>query len=1245
MRFTKYFYLVLLVLMTASLVPLNGQGLNPDSLALVALYNSTNGDDWNNNSNWLVPGQSISTWYGVTAKNGQVRKLRLVNNNLNGVLPPELGNLTAMTDLVIYNNKYLRGEIPARLGNARSLVILDLHWNGLSGKVPDELSKLTKLRKLYLYSNKREGISPGFSGTLPPSLDDLPTLYTINIRNNSFSKVPTYSRAPVSTLYMDYNLLTELPDISAFSRMLHLQVQGNQLDFADLLPLVPNNYRIFNYGSQADVGEPYIMPVVPGNPIQISCPQNSDGIVVQWLKDGLPVPGQQQDLFIEAATAADAGSYVCEITHPDLPQLILKSTPVIVHVELTPGQSDSLALVALYDATDGDNWLNNANWKSAARLEEWFGVSVDPATRRVTRISLASNRLAGAVPASIGDLGNLEGLILDHNSLSSIPERIGDLGYLLRLSLSNNSLSSIPECIGDLGNLWYLDLSHNSLSSIPERIGDLGNLWYLDLSHNSLSSIPERIGDLAILEDLRLSYNSLSRLPERIGDLGNLYYMDLSNNSLSSIPERIGDLANLESLYLFNNSLSSIPERIGDLGNLTYLYLNYNLLSSLPQRIGDLENLEFLYLDNNSLNSIPERIGDLARLQTLSLSYNSLNSLPESIGDLGNLVSLYLYSNSLLSLPESIGDLGNLQILYLYDNLLSTIPERIGDLGNLRHLYLHDNSLSSIPERIGDLENLQKLYLDQNSLSSIPERIGDLGNLEFLYLDFNSLNSLPERIGDLAKLERLDLSYNSLNSLPERIGDLGQLEFLLLTSNSLSSIPERIGDLGNLKYLYLYSNLLNSLPERIGDLAKLERLYLPYNSLKSLPVQIGDLSAQCYIDVSSNYLQFGSIETHVDHFESFLYDGQAPIAVDPAHVRIGIGGNYTLYLDASGEHNEYQWYRNNTAVTEWAAENYQFAITGAQPQDGGEYRCQVRNTIATGTILISEAITVEVSDDPLATATAGMLPMPAGSAENYWQRIPNLTVSFQSYAGGELNSSGLAAPVAGVPLYIDEETPVPGVRLAEIEFDYGRRILYEQVTELEAKLIDAAAAEPVYNENLSFAKDLIISAPHFHNVSYQWYHNHQPIAHGHDHRLFLRALSAEIGGEYYCEVGDEQGSELVLLTEVVQVNYAEQPAEMLTLSSEAIPNSFQLKQNFPNPFNPTTTIRYALPQAANVELRVYNIAGQLVRTLINKYANAGYHEAVWDGCNAFGQQVASGVYIYELRAGSFRSHQKMLLVK
>jgi flagellar hook assembly protein FlgD len=60
---------------------------------------------------------------------------------------------------------------------------------------------------------------------------------------------------------------------------------------------------------------------------------------------------------------------------------------------------------------------------------------------------------------------------------------------------------------------------------------------------------------------------------------------------------------------------------------------------------------------------------------------------------------------------------------------------------------------------------------------------------------------------------------------------------------------------------------------------------------------------------------------------------------------------------------------------------------------------------------------------------------------------------------------------------------------------------------------------------------------------------------------------------------------------------------------------------------------------------VYNIAGQLVHTLVNNYANAGYHEAVWDGSNAFGQQVASGVYIYELRAGSFRSHQKMLLVK
>ena len=96
---------------------------------------------------------------------------------------------------------------------------------------------------------------------------------------------------------------------------------------------------------------------------------------------------------------------------------------------------------------------------------------------------------------------------------------------------------------------------------------------------------------------------------------------------------------------------------------------------------------------------------------------------------------------------------------------------------------------------------------------------------------------------------------------------------------------------------------------------------------------------------------------------------------------------------------------------------------------------------------------------------------------------------------------------------------------------------------------------------------------------------------------------------------------------------------------ETLPKSFAVSPNYPNPFNPTTTIRYQLPQAAEVNLVIYNILGQQVRTLVNTHREAGYHQAVWDGRNDAGVPAGSGVYIYIFRAVDFQEVRKMILMK
>jgi hypothetical protein len=100
-----------------------------------------------------------------------------------------------------------------------------------------------------------------------------------------------------------------------------------------------------------------------------------------------------------------------------------------------------------------------------------------------------------------------------------------------------------------------------------------------------------------------------------------------------------------------------------------------------------------------------------------------------------------------------------------------------------------------------------------------------------------------------------------------------------------------------------------------------------------------------------------------------------------------------------------------------------------------------------------------------------------------------------------------------------------------------------------------------------------------------------------------------------------------------------------------IPESFDLAQNYPNPFNPSTTIRYALPEAASVNLSIYNLLGQRVAELTNEVQSAGFYNAVWNGQNQAGSQVATGVYFYRIEAtpanggARFTSLKKMLLLK
>ena len=152
---------------------------DPQRAALEALYEATDGPNWTNANNWLTD-TPLGEWYRVAVDaSGRVVGLDIDGNGLSGTLPPELGDLTSLTELSLQNNG-LSGPLPPELGNLTNLKALYLTGNNLSGPIPPELGNLTSLQSLSLRSNN-------LSGPLPPELGGLASLVWLYLSRNGLT--------------------------------------------------------------------------------------------------------------------------------------------------------------------------------------------------------------------------------------------------------------------------------------------------------------------------------------------------------------------------------------------------------------------------------------------------------------------------------------------------------------------------------------------------------------------------------------------------------------------------------------------------------------------------------------------------------------------------------------------------------------------------------------------------------------------------------------------------------------------------------------------------------------------------------------------------------------------------------------------------------------------------------------------------------------------------------------------------
>ena len=583
---------------------------------------------------------------------------------------------------------------------------------------------------------------------------------------------------------------------------------------------------------------------------------------------------------------------------------------------------DRAALVALYQTTDGPNWVNSDKWLTGAPLGEWYGVDTDR-SGRVVRLDLRVNQLTGQIPSELGNLAGLESLNLGWNDLRG----------------------SIPLEFGNLGNLRFLNAYGNNLTGrIPPELGNLTELTQLNLGQNILSGpIPPELGALAKLTRLYLSLNYLTGpIPPELGKLVNLTDLYLASTNLSGpIPPELGKLVNLKSLELWWTELKGpIPTTFLELKRLTSLTYHWRAsrtaglcapgttefvtwLNGLEKHRGpycnesDVEALQALYesadgtnwtgsagwlqdpatagwfgisadslgrvveldLSGNGLSGrIPGSLGNMARLNSLRIGENALSGpLPQSLARL-TLEELH-YSNTEMCLPTDPSfrewlngvrshDGTGLECSPLSDrDILVALYEATGGR-NWRYAagWLTDAPLNDWYGVYADHDGrVNRLRLSRNNLTGwLPTELGSLASLSLLNLRGNVLTGpIPQELGGLANLRYLDLGANQLEGpIPADLGNLASLYYLRLVGNTLDGgIPQELGGLASLQTLDLGRNSLTGpIPTELGSLANLEELLLDDNDLVgAIPSEFRELTGLRMLKLDNNTRLAGAL--------------------------------------------------------------------------------------------------------------------------------------------------------------------------------------------------------------------------------------------------------------------------------------------------------------------------------------------------------------------------------------------------
>ena len=794
----------------------------------------------------------------------------------------------------------LSGAIPAELGDLTFLESLNLSKNQLRGDIPPELGNLSNLRALALFDNN-------LRGPIPPDVALLANLRWLVLSDNELTgSIP--------------------PELGRLEKLEWLYLWGNQLS-GEIPPELGNLTNLERLGLSYN-------NLTGTIPLELESLTGLEALFLSKNRFSGCIPKVWR--YVEENDLEDANIAIC---------------------------SDWEALAALYEAADGDDWLENENWLSDAPLGTWFGVTTDE-DDRVIALELAENELRGTIPPDLAHLRRLEQLILSRNRLrGDIPPELGNLSQLELLLLHANQFEGkIPAELAKLSKLEQLALSWNRLSgTIPAWLGELDELVVLALSGNRLSgAIPAELGNLVKLEMLALAENRLT----------------------GTIPPALDRLTRLGWLYLADNELDGcVPEVWTDVEE------NDRDAAALPI-CTDRDALVALFAATDGDNWV-----------------NNENWL----------------SNAPLDRWHGVSTDGDERVtdLELFENeLRGTIPPELARLANLTRLILFDNELrGEIPPALGNLANLERLYLSNNNLrGEIPVELADLRQLEHLILSTNKLSGpIPQQVGKLTRLAALSLWGNRLSGeIPAELGNLTRLTWLGLAQNDLSGeIPAAMGNLAQLEELYLADNRWDGcLPAVWEDVEEndLEELDLPFCTLVAASAGAGGGSldsAQIFASVAP---AIAYIQTWGGSGSGVLIEGG--YIVTNAHVVWPYNAAARVYFPAGPD-------LRNVPVIGWDLLT-DLAVLGPVDVDVQPARMLDGEGLSTGSELYLIGYPAEVEDYPETTMTRGIL-----SRLREWEEVgitffqTDASITGGQSGGALVSESGAVVGISGFKAFVE----------------------------------------------------------------------------------------------------------------------------------------------------------------------------------------------------------------------------------